>query len=256
MPLDLSGVSKLFPDAQLGFKWIHKASGYVEQDSLYNIKTPHADGRADHEVSRTQGYSSDRLQDWRNVEVKTYFDGVTGSKSLMIHLGGNLAVGKVCPCCAFGYQAYFSSDGIIRIRKMTYYGNYDIMIEKDNGILPSGFNGVAFVRYNVHDDSQVVLETWTDKGMTGLWKRACRVIDTGNKYGKGGTTCGSREDRAQGTWGFPAITFGNKGFDYNYLNMTAREINASGSFNEAQYRSGIRRPLGGGGGTPLPGYVT
>jgi hypothetical protein len=38
--------------------------------------------------------------------------------------------------------------------------------------------------------------------------------------------------------------------------MTAREINAAGSFNQAAVGGGQWRPTGGGGSTPLPSWAT
>ncbi len=253
MPLDLSKTRKIFPDSSVNFKWEHSPIGFQQEDSIYYIRTPKHDGYSNHASAKAQGLA--RTNDWNNVEQKIYFDGETGDKYLEMHMGGSVTNSR-CPCCCFAYKMYFSSNGMVKLRKQTYYGNFTLMKEVDAGVLPTGFKGLAFIRYNIQNNSDVVLEAWIDKSnKLGNWKRVMVVTDDGNTFGTGGTRCGSGNDRESGTWPFPTVAFINKGFDYNYLDATAREINPSGSFNEAQYREGIRRPPKGGGGTPLPGDI-
>ena len=253
MPLDLYKSRKLYPDATQSFRWEHSSSGTEPENSIYYIRTPVSDGESNHAAAAARGLMPNRPQEWKNVEVKIYFDGETGDKSLEIHLGGSITASQ-CPCCCFSYNMYFSSNGIVKLRKQTYFGNYTLMKEVDAGILPAGYKGVAFTRYNLHNNSHVALEAWIDKtNKLGQWKRVMLVTDDGNTFGRGGLRCGAGNDRAAGTWSFPVVAFINKGFTYNYLDATAREINVHGSFNEAQYRQGQRRPTAGGGGIPLPG---
>lgn len=251
MPYDLSGNSKLFPDAIMRFKWEHVTEGSLKSGEKLNVR-PNliCDGLADHAVARTQLFMCDQKSDWRNVEQKIYFNG----ENILLHMGG---IGsEINPCAGFAYQMIFFSSGLISLRKRTYIGNVSIMKEFDNGPLPAigTMKGVGFVRYNVNNDTMVRLEGWTDK--EGAWRRAFVVLDDGISFGKNGSRCGGGEDRAAGIWGFPAIIFHNiSNSDFDYEDATAREINPGGVFNEAGNRRGKAPPSGGGGGTPLPAWA-
>lgn len=255
MPLDQAGVGKIYPDASFNFKWQHHPTGTQEGNSIFNLRPPKCEGTPDHMILRTRGYMCDRSSDWKNVEVKVYIDADTGNQYFIIHLGGSLTLDS-CPCCCFAYQLHVNTNGPMKLRKVTYFGNSTVMEETDVGPMPGGYKGIGFIRYNLHNNSVVVLEAYVDKGTTGNWRRAFRVVDTGFKYGNGGTRCGGT-DKEAGVWSFPLIAFQNKGFSYNYQNATAREINPTGGFNESQtaLRNLRRRSISGGGGTPLPGYV-
>lgn len=189
--------------------------------------------------------------DWKNVEAKMYFDADTGDDFLTISLGGGIET-LANPCYGFGYKMSFSTNGKVRLAKQTYFIQYDIIKEEDIGPLPGAgvFKGIGFCRYNIRFDNAVRLEAWIDRNGDNRWKRVLAAVDDGKTYGKNGKRCGSLTDTEAGTWGFPAIIFTNGSFTYNYKNMTAREINAGGIFNESGIAGWI--PVSSGGGTPLP----
>lgn len=252
MPLDLSSSRKIYPDATYGFKWEHKTSGSIAANTFFILsRVGTCTGIANHAQAKAQGYSCTNT-DWRDTEQKVYFDADTGSQYLTLFLGGLGSEGS--PCSGCGYEASFSSNGIVQLRKKTYHIQYNTMARIDNGPLPSGFKGVAFLRYNVERNSAVKLEAWVDKGTNNNWKHVITVIDNGFNHGSGGSRCGTT-DKETLTWGYPVVGF-SAPFSYNYQNMTARTINPSGSFNEAQIAGGLARPRGGGGGTPLPATAT
>lgn len=253
MPLDLSGVSKLLPDATMRFKWEHSTEGTIAAGAQLNIRPVDCEGLADHGLAKSQGYMCDRIADWRNVEEKIYYNG----DSIMLHLGG---IGTDAnPCTGFAYQLLFHSSGIITLRKKLYHGNTIVMQTIDNGPLPGvgEMKGVAFVRYNVRGDTMVRMEGWIDRDGNNIWRRALVVLDNGITFGPNSTSRCGGEGRAAGTWGFPAVIFQNiSSSDFNYENATAREVNPGGVFNEAGAARGKAPPKSGGGGTPLPSSVT
>ena len=247
MPIDQSGTKKIYPDAMFAFKWAHYESGSVEANNLYTLGRVICKGISDHTQAKTQGYTCTST-DWRDIETKVYFEANTGSQYFTIFLGG---VGtESCPCCGAGYELNVNSDGIVQIRKKSYHIQYSTMVMVDNGPLPTGFKGVAFLRYNIESNNAVRLEAWIDKGTNNSWKHVATVTDDGFSYGVGGARCGLTDKEAL-TWGFPVVGF-SAPFSYNYEKMTARAINPGGSFNEAGIGGGLARPRGGGGGTPLP----
>lgn len=253
MPFDIAGISKLLPDATMRFKWEHSHEGTIAAGEKFNIRPVDCEGLADLGLAKSQGYMCDRVADWRNIEQKIYFDG----DAILLHLGG---IGTDAnPCTGFAYQVLFQSSGIVTLRKKLYHGNVIKMKEVDNGSLPGvgEMKGVAFLRYNVRDDTMVRMEAHVDKGNNNIWRRVFAVLDNGIEFGPNITSRCGGDGRAAGTWGFPAVIFHNTSSeDFNYKHATAREVNPGGVFNEAGAIRGKAPPRGGGGGTPLPGNVT
>jgi hypothetical protein len=231
----------------IGYKWQHLPSGTIPANTIHKMGTVLCNGNSNHAQIKAQGFMCNP-RDWKNVEQKIYFDAETGSNVLILHMGG--LGSESCPCCGFAYEAVFNSEGLVEIRKNIYYGNNAVIISSNIGPLPTGMKGVAFCRYNVYGNSAVRLEAWVDRGTHGQWKRVLFAVDDGFSFGKHGSKCGGM-DKEAGTWGFPIVAFMSS-FSYNYEKMTAREINAAGSFNEAGIMGGLARPTGGGGSTPLP----
>lgn len=228
----------------INFKWKHSASGTVSANTFHKLATTTRDSIPNLALAKSRGYMS-TVRDWRNTELKIYFDAETGSNNLILYMGGE----GISPCSGFAYEAFFSSDGTVGLQKRMYHGNVTPIKVINNGPLPAGMKGVALCRFNIHNNSAVRLECWVDKGTNGQWKRVLFVVDDGFTYGKNGSKCGG-PDRIAGTFGFPIVGF-KANFSYNYEKMSAREINAGGSFNEAQTAGGLAR-VSGGGSTPLP----
>lgn len=260
MPFDPARRRKLYPDSTINFKWAHEPEGSVVAGTKISLgevicgSITNTNTISDHGQLKAQGFTCDP-NDWRNVEQKIYFDGETGDKFITLSMGGKdnntPAAATICPCCAFGYEASFSSNGLVKLRKKSWFMNYSNIKQVNNGPLPEGYKGVAFVRYNQNFNNAVRLECWVDKGIDGDWKRVLMAVDNGINYGMGGRKCGSVSDKEALTWGFPAIVFSCP-VDYNFTSMTAREINAGGSFNEAASGGRGAPAKSGGGGSPLP----
>jgi hypothetical protein len=246
MPLDPAGDTKIYPDAQVNYKWALEPSGHIDAGERHNISVPGGgggEGYADHAQALRQGYMNSP-NDWKNIEMKIHFDGDTGDDEMTLYGRGGRHNDN-CACCGFAYKMGFRSRGDVRMGKETWHVHYDYGNTNSGSSLLS-YSGVCFCLFNVNNNQHVRCQGWVDRNNNNTWNKVYDWTDSG--FGTGGSHCGTSDDQP-GTWGGPYATFRCDDFDYDFKNMSVREIGLT-----VGNQSGTSMPGGGGGSSyPLTG---
>jgi hypothetical protein len=281
MPNDLFNVKKIYPDAQMGFKFFHYTKGAIKNimhatdiqetsvpgwfefmnDAMAELKVvalgseSFASGNTvNHEIAKQQKFLS-TINDFKNIEASWYlkFESGTDPWCVCARMGARESYRK--PCLAAGYRAYLRPDGAVRLAKDAYFGARTYFPENNwLNVIPAltadQIIGMKFICFNMDDDESVRLEIWLDELNNNNWKEMLSFTDTPGNWGGGGNRCGCVNDKQPIVWGGPTVAFAAEGNSpantrYAFANATVREINAGGSFAEA--RAGTTVAIAGGG---------